>query len=228
MKKLLIISSIVASLATASTSALAKTQGHYLGLDLLRTQAEAKSNSTAVADQTVSMQQYYNHKDSDTSYGFGINYKYAFNFDNFFVAPGVSVDLLGNKIKSGFSTSANDPYSQEIKLNSRLTAQANLGYDLTDQFAAYVPLGISSFSYEMKTADVSGNNYIQTKKTGNETSFFFGLGFSYQPVKNIAVNLEYNRIPNLQITSGAATFNNGKIRSDIDVNMVKLGLAYNF
>ena len=50
MKKTFCLLTVIASLA--ATAANAKTEGHYLGINLLRTDAKVKSDSDAVADRT--------------------------------------------------------------------------------------------------------------------------------------------------------------------------------
>lgn len=227
MKKTLSLIAIAGSLL--ATSAYAKTEGNYLGIDVLRSTAKVKSTSTLADDNTDSAAPYYNHNKKDSAYGFGVNYKYAFNFNNFFVAPGVSYDVLNNDVKAGYQGFSSVPYSQNVKLKSSLTAQVNLGYDINDQFAAYIPVGVSSFSYEMNTSDTYvGGSKLNTKTSGNKTAGFIGFGFSYEPIKNWVMNLEYNKYQNLKITSGTATTAGGQISAKTNVDVVKLGLAYRF
>lgn len=223
MKKTFVFLSLIAALT--ATTANAKTEGHYLGINLLRTDATVKSNSDAVGDRTLP--EWYLHQKSETDYGAGLSYGYAFNFNKFFITPQVSYDVLKSEVKVGYPGTANDPFSQSVRIKNRATAQVNLGYDLTDKFAAYVPVGISSFRYQIQTSDISTTN-TYSKSNGNEVSNFFGLGFSYQPVKHLAINLEYNKFQNMKIASERATFNGGRIRADVELEIVKLGVAYNF
>lgn len=218
---------LIASSILLTAEANAKTEGSYLGVDVIRNSARVKSNSNLAFDQ-ANNSEYYNHNKKDSAYGLGVNYKYAFNFNNFFIAPGVSYNLLGNDVKAGFAGHSNDPYSQNLKLKSQLTLQGNFGYDVSDKFAAYIPLGVSSFNYELNTKDVISSGSVTTKKTGNETAFFFGLGFSYQPIQNWVVNLEYNKFQSLKITSPAATVSGGRIVANTDVDALKLGVSYKF
>jgi opacity protein-like surface antigen len=226
MKKTLPLIAI-AGLILLSSEANAKTEGNYLGIDLVRSSAQVKSNSNLASDQ-IGLAEFYDHKKDDAAYGFGINYKYAFNFNNFFVAPGVSYSVLNNDVKAGFAGHHDDPYSQNLKLKSQLTVQANLGYDITDQFAAYIPVGVSSFEYELKTSDDGSIFILDTKKSDRESALFFGLGFSYQPVKNWVMNLEYNKFQNFKVTSPVATVNGGQIVADVNVDVLKFGVAYQF
>lgn len=227
MKKTLSLIAIVGSLLT--TSAYAKTEGNYFGVDVLRSASKVKSASTLASDQIGDAAPYYAHNKKDSSYGVGLNYKYAFNFNGFFIAPGASYTMLDNNVKAGYPGTSDDPYSQSMKLKSQLTFQTNFGYDINNQFSTYIPVGISSFSYTLNTSDNDGLGTIVTpRKSGRESAIFFGLGFSYEPIKNWVVNLEYNKFQNFKITSPTATTNGGQISTKTNVDMLKLGLAYRF
>jgi len=227
MKK---ISSLIAILTINlfAFSANAKTEGSYVGLDLIKNSVQVKSNSNLASDQ-ANFSQFYNHKKDDTAYGGGINYKYAFNFNNFFIAPEVAFNFLNNEIKAGYAGTQNNPYSQSLKLKSQASFQTNFGYDITDRFSAYIPLGISIFNYELNTKDVGSlGSYVTTKKTGRESALFFGAGLAYEPIKNWIVNLEYNKFKEFKITSSTATISGGQIVAKTNVDAVKLGVSYRF
>ncbi|MBM5782828.1 MAG: porin family protein [Pelagibacterales bacterium] len=226
MKKTLSLIAIAGSLL--STSSYAKTEGNYVGIDVLRSTAKVKSTSTLASDNSGSAEPYYNHSKKDSAYGVGLNYRYAFNFNNFFVAPGISYEFLNNEIKSGFASTSDNYFSQKTNLKSSLSLRANLGYDINDQFAVYVPVGISQFYYDIKTADSDGSSVVNAKKSNSKSAAFIGFGFSYEPVKNWVMNLEYNKYQNLKITSGTATIAGGQISAKTNVDVVKLGLAYRF
>jgi hypothetical protein len=91
MKKLLIISSLIASLTAASANA--KTEGSYLGIDLLKTNTQVKGTGIG-EDYGVG---WFNTKAKDSSIGFGLNYKYAINMNNFFIAPGLFYESIGTE-----------------------------------------------------------------------------------------------------------------------------------
>lgn len=225
MKK--IIFSTLLALSISTSASLAKTEGSYVGLDAIGTFTRTESKANLSSDS--SLHKWYNHTKNDSDYGLGVSYKYAFNFDKFFIAPGVSYNLLNAQSKAAYSGSNNDPFYQNIKLKDQISAQLNLGYDLTDKFAVYVPFGLSSFSYEYRTSDNGGSSgSINTRKTGRENSAFIGLGASFYPAKNWALNLEYNRFEKLDVRSNSATFNNSRIDAKIAVDMLKFGVAYNF
>lgn len=226
MKKTLSLIAIVGSLL--ATSAYAKTEGNYLGIDVLRSTAKVKSTSTLASDNVGSSAPYYNHNKKDSAYGVGLNYKYAFNFNNFFVAPGISYEFLNNDAKAGYGSSSTNFFSQSVKLKSSVSLRANLGYDINEQFAVYVPVGVSQFYYDINTSDASGGSSVSQKKSSSKSAAFIGFGFSYEPVKNWVMNLEYNKYQNLKLTSGTATIDGGQISAKTNVDVVKLGLAYRF
>ena len=70
----------------ASASASAKTEGNFADFSVLRSSIELKENEAF-------------SKKSDSSFGFGFAYKHAISFNDFFVAPGVFFDHLGNETK---------------------------------------------------------------------------------------------------------------------------------
>ncbi len=226
MKKFILITTLASVLSTSA--AFAKTEGDYFGIDILRTSASTKSNSNAAADSALS--QYYSHSSKDSAVGFGINYKHAFNFDKFFVAPGIFLERLGTKSSAGFATDSSDGYNQSVSLNNRYGVKADFGYDITDKFSAYVPVGFNAVSYEMRTFDQNYSEYVVSKKTGNKTGYFYGLGFSYALTDNFGINFEYNKLSKLKLTSAAdvTVINSGTIVANTKVQIFKIGASYKF
>ncbi len=231
MKKTLSVITIASSLAGSllSSQAYAKIEGSYLGVDVLRSSTKAKGTSSLENDNMNSNEPYYNQGNArDSDRGVGVNYKYAFNFNDFFVAPGISYDFLNNSMKANHASAINNYFSQAVKLKSALSLRTNFGYDINDQFAFYIPVGISRFDYDIKTTDVTSTKMVRTNKSNQEFAAFIGVGFSYQPIKNWAVNLEYNKYQNLKLTSSTATIDGGHIIVKTNVDMLKLGVSYKF
>ena len=227
MKKTL--SSIIIVISLFSSQAYAKTEGNYLGFNISRNTLKIKSASTLASDNSEGIDHFYNHSNKNSKYGFGFNYKYAFNFNNFFVAPEIAFDLLNNEINSSIIRQYNSYFSQKIKLKNAISLKANLGYDFSDQLAFYIPLGISKIGYDIQTTDIAFTYNQVTKKSGYKSSAFIGFGFSFQPIKNWVVNLEYNKYQNFKITSdNNATLAGGKISAKINLDLMKLGISYRF
>lgn len=222
MKKLLIISSLITSLAISSANA--KTEGSYLGVDLLRTKTHVKSYP---ADSDYD---YLNSKTTDSQIGFGLNYKYAINMNNFFIAPGAFYESINteNKVNDVYS-GVNNYYRQTVKIKNRYGIKLDLGYDIMDKFAIYAPIGFSSSNYDLSTDDSVGSNYLRTKTTGRDTSIFYGIGFAFYPIEKLAINLEYNRTE-LDLKSGVdvALYGNTSLKNKVNLDIIKLGVSYKF
>lgn len=227
MKKILLLTTTASIIAS---SAFAKTEGNYFGFDLLRASAQEKSKSDAAGDNNAFLSKYYSHSKNESAIGFGLNYKHSFNFDKFFIAPGVFFERLSLDSKAGYSTNSSDAYSQSFNLKNRYGIRADLGYDVTDKFSAYVPVGYNMVSYQISTYDQDPSEYITSKKTGTEGGYFYGLGLSYAVTENIGINAEYNRLSQLKLksASGVTTTNSGTIVADTTVQIFKVGLSYKF
>jgi opacity protein-like surface antigen len=227
MKKILSLIAIAISLL--SSQAYAKTEGNYVGINLLKSTAKIKNTSTLAIDNEGGNNIFYNHNNKNSKYGFGLNYKYAFNFNSFFVAPEISYEFLNNEISSGFFSSNSRYFSQKVKLKNAISLKSNFGYDFNDQFAFYIPIGIFKFGYDIETADVSVSSRRFTTKSNNESVIFAGFGLSYEPLKNWVLNLEYNKYQDFKLTSlERTTLNNGKINAKTNLDAIKFGLSYRF
>jgi opacity protein-like surface antigen len=201
MKRILLTTSLLA--AFAAPSAFAKTEGNYVGLDILRANAKHRYQESGTTASNYP-------EFSDSSIGYGVNYKYAFNFDNVFVAPGVFFEKLG--------TEAKDKDGDSVSVNYRYGIKANVGYDVTDDFAAYITAGAASTSYEVdwKAAGL--------KKSGSKIGYIVGAGLSYNVAKDVSLNVEYNVQPLTVSTPDDGGINQAKTT----VSVAKLGIAYRF
>ena len=78
-KKLLAVASLVAILSASNV--FAKTEGNYVGVDLLRTSVDAQYEPTNGYK-----------KFGNNGIGVGLHYNHAFNHKGMFLAPGVFVE----------------------------------------------------------------------------------------------------------------------------------------
>lgn len=186
MKKLITLTAILGLFAASSASA--KTEGNYVGLDLIISKEKLKVDGE--------------NSSNENQKAFGVNYKHAFNLGQVFVAPGVFFDKLA------FG-------SDEAQFSYRYGAKFDIGYDINDQFAVYFTNGVANNRYLYLT-----NEDGDTKKA-NKAAYFYGLGLSYTPIKDVSFNLEYST----QKTSLKAPTAN---ESDSRLNLVKVGVAYHF
>jgi opacity protein-like surface antigen len=222
MKKLIAITSIIT--AVSASSAFAKTEGSYLGANIFRAKMDVKTSASSSTNTSLD---YFSTKSKDSQTGFGINYKYAMNMDGFFIAPGVFFDQIGAESKV---SDTQNGYEQNVNIKSRYGVKFDAGYDITDKFSAYVPLGLSMVNYELKTKDyISSSSYLSTTTTGRESAFFYGLGLSFAATDNVVVNFEYNRSSiNLKSGGNVAINGNATLKAKTTLDVMSLGVAYKF
>ncbi len=182
-KKLLAAVSIAATIATSS--AFAKTEGSYVGLDLLATKYKIFNSD--------------NSRKDDIDYGVGVNYKYALNFDNVFVAPGVFYNYNNAEVKNEFGGKVKIKYSYGVK--------ADIGYDITDKIATFVTLGYQESRHEASFVDNS-----------TQEALIYGVGGKYSLTNNVDVALAYEY----------SNYNQSGVPNSINPEVVKLGVAYKF
>ena len=203
MKKLIAVTSMITAI---TSSAFAKTEGHYVGADI----SSVHTNNIYLTDG-ANTPDYRRFKDN--SVGFGVNYKHAFNFDRVFIAPGVFFDHLDSK--------AVDQDEDTMKVNHRYGAKLDVGYDVTDTFAAYVSAGVDRVNYTMDWKSQGKD------KTDSKTGILFGVGLAYQICKDFTVNVEYNTQTIQPITPYDETsYAINEVKTRIDVT--KIGVSYHF
>ncbi len=229
MKKLVTLS-VLAVLASASASA--KTEGNFVDFSVLRSSIKLKDTEEF-------------NKKSDSSFGFGFAYKHAISFNDFFVAPGVFFDHLGNETKEsgtdggiGFVSS----FSNKGSINNRYGAKLDLGYDLNDQFSVYGTGGLSYLSYNIRsslswddTTTPANPDTTSFSKKGRKSSPFVGAGFLYKINKDLALMAEYT-MQNVNIKTPGSSSTNGvefnpsisASTAKIKLNILKVGLSYHF
>lgn len=212
MKKLLITMSVLVSLI--SSAALAKTEGSYAGLDLLRTSIRYKERYSVFGLAPQDNGPNY----SNSNYGLGLNYKYAFNFSNAFIAPGLIYEYN--------NVSAKGDEGIRLAIRNRYGVKTDIGYDVTDKVAPYFTVGYGNISYS--TRNFVGNQTASID--GNAHDWFYGAGVKFDVSEKVAINLEYN----LQKFKAKATIpdpNNqysysGNFRTKFEA--LKLGVSYKF
>ncbi len=211
MKKLLVISSVAATIA--ATSALAKTEGSYAGVNLINTKA---TYSESYTDNTTPTS-VRGSKDSGSSYSIGLNYKYAVNMNGVFLAPGVFVENNNLKVRNGV-----DNNQAQIKYRYGITA--DLGYDVTDKTALYATTGYTGVNYKTNTQDGSG---LYGSKNGSQGDWMWGVGVKHDVADNTTLSLEYNT-QNLKLKTSSGGTANYSSKLDTRIDVLKIGLAYRF
>lgn len=201
MKKLFILTSVIAALATSA--AQAKTEGSSVGLTLFK--AEAKHTSSL------------NHSrfEDDSYRGVSLGYKYAVSLPaNFYVAPGVSYDHIGTVANNSDSTTATD----KVNLNNRFNLRADIGYDINENLAGYVVVGGSAIGTEV----YNHNGSFSEKKNSYNMAMLYGAGFKSMISKNLDLVFEYTH-QDVNLRSSTSTQ-----KAKTTLQTVGIGLAYNF
>lgn len=202
-KKLLIITSVIASIFSASASA--KTEGNYVGVSLINTNVKSKSTFSEVTHR-------------DDNFSLGVDYKYAFNFGGIFITPGIFYDH--NALKTNHSAGIFDPTEEEAsQLLYSYGAKVNIGYDVNDKFAPFVTLG------HMQTRE--SFSFITSKYTETNEAFLFGAGFKYSVSDKIDVNLSYESVQK-ELSRNIIEVARGTDKINPTFSVIRLGASYNF
>lgn len=165
MKKLLIVTTIIGSLM--SSMAFAKTEGNYVGLDILNTNFESYDS--------------YNEKHDGRDFGLGLNYKHAINFDSFFIAPGVFYNF--NNVEISYKDKDGDSYNDKLRYSYGINL--DLGYDINDKFATFASVGYVESRINHNAI------WSNTQSDLTEESILYGFGVKYSATDLIDVNLSY-------------------------------------
>jgi opacity protein-like surface antigen len=224
MKKLFLIISLLASFVT--TSAFAKTEGLYAGLDIINTDVrfyERFNQNNIGGGFTNDIRVRPSH--SDNSVGIGANFKYAVNLNNAFIALGGILERNDTRVSGKGGTIFYDDRSLYIR--DRYGIKGDFGYDVTNNIAPYFTFGYARVDYVAKC--YTGIAPIGTRLVNGVTgALFYGAGLKFDFFKNISLNLEYttqNIRAKTKIPHDALNYV-GYYKTRIDV--AKLGISYKF
>jgi opacity protein-like surface antigen len=198
--KVFTIASTLAILA--SSAAFAVTEGSYVGLNLVQSQVTSKLNQPVVTK---------NYKFAN-KYSVGASYKYAFNNDCMFIAPGVFYNHNNAIEKSG-------GLKEGVKYN--FGARADIGYDVNEKMSAYGVVGLGRIRY----ASV-GLGTVTKSKVLNRNTLILGGGVKLAAADNMDFSVEYTtqkfNLSNKRSSDIAA------LKFGNRLNVVQLGVAYKF
>lgn len=196
---------ITAIITLYSTYSFAKTEGNYVGVDLIRTEIKGNDNEKE-------------HKISG-----GLNYEYAFNMNNFFIAPGAFFDYSNDTAKTKNTESGVEVGANKIGLDYRYGARVNFGYDF-NKFAVYANIGLAENHY---TVDIGAGGIAQNgaKKSGNDLALAYGIGAKYSVTDRIDVKLGYEMSKfNMRYPANEEGYGKEKFK----LNVIRFGAAYKF
>lgn len=203
------------------------TSGSYAGFDILEYRV-----CYLVHDSVYGSPNSYPPPNCGSNRGFGFNYKYAFNHQGFFLAPGAFYEYnLSGPISGRNEVSLDTKY--------RYGLQFDLGYDLTDRFSPYVIGGYANIYYRSRArgdglaVDPSGpNGYenLTVGKSGVSGDLFAGIGLKYNLSPDLSLNMEYMR-QNYLAEAGVPTESNDYLSNSyftVKLQIFKAGIYYHF
>jgi len=216
MKKLVIVSSLIAALASAP--AFAKTEGHYLGIDLHRSVLESKQvNLGGSSDK----RQFETSKT-----GLGVSYKYAFNFNKIFIAPGLFYERLGNK-NYALDDEGEGLGGSYLAAQNRYGVRTDFGYDVTDNLGLYVTVGYTEIGYSAYAQDQHSpipGEPTQKRINKRDRGMMYGFGAISKISDHVSLGFEYNT----QDFSVMSPDQLSPIRHKANLDLYKVTLAYRF
>ncbi len=192
MKKTFSIITILLSFGFGN--AFAKTQGSYAQFNILHT--------------TFFNQDFYGSVNEESDLGFGVEYKHAFNFNDFFIAPAAFYNR--NNVYLNYSDRDGNSYAD--KLNYSHGFKSDFGYDITDKFAIFITLGLAKINVSTK-ADFGTN---VDSSNGTEKAHTYGGGVKYSVSDNFDIQFSYESLG----------YTNKNIQRHFDPEVFKLGFAY--
>ena len=192
-----------------------KTAGHFVNLDAVFTRGNFNERYTRnTKPNPVNAQPSYHNQ----GIGGSLGYKYAFNFNGFFVAPGVFFEHNNTEIRGSEGNSR-----AKVNIKDRYGFKTDIGYDVTNIFAPYLTTGYNRISY-------STQNYSSKKtyfRDASNNDWFYGAGFKIRYSDHVAFNAEYNRqsfLAQTLLTNSVGYLGYYKT----SLNIFKVGVSYNF
>lgn len=168
-----------------------QTSGSYVGLDLIATKTCFLVHDTTNGTTSSS----YPPANCGSSNAVGASYKYAFNYQGLFIAPGAFFEYYVSEPVEGRN-------GVSLDNQKRYGLRVDVGYDLTKKFSPYVTSGYARIDYRTRsrgdglTPDPNGPNGYQSLTVGSDGDTnrpFWGVGLKYDFTKNLSGNLEYQR-----------------------------------
>jgi len=232
---LLVFSLIIAAIPLSNKSHASNYQskGHYLGLDLLK--SNVKFYERYIQNYNNQTTYVIEEQDHNSEYGVGINYKYYFNFNNFFIAPGVFFE--NNETTADTKHRKTHGDLRYLEVDNRFGVKTDVGYDINKYFSPYLTGGFARINYETGNIALLGSELVNsTKINSSVSSWYYGIGFKSNIYENINISFEFNRhkfdakayANNEVITNRLGNAYNVQTKYDAQLNVLKFGLSYNF
>ena len=226
---------IITTLSIIAQNSFAERSGLFAGVDLTKSSSAIESQWTCKEDKFLDsiLKKETSRSGKSSKIGIGANVSYAYNYKNFFIAPGLAIHSIDTKdtsvdivTKPGYTKSN---LEREFSIKSRTSIKADLGYEIADRLAIFVPVGINIVNYQIKSDFFLSKNPYTGK--GTDASPFVGAGFSLKLIDNIYLNGEYNYTT---INYKKPMYDNKSTKATIDIegkahiNTMRAGISWNF
>ena len=186
-----IATAVISSATRASENN--KTEGDYLGLGLVGVKASfTERYVNVITKRPVNIYPSYSNK----GLGLGVSYKHAFNFNKFFIAPGIFFDQLETRVNGAngdYYEFQNDHRSLlRLDLKNRYGLKTDFGYDLNNYLSPYLTVGYTMVNYRTQNYyyDFSSPD-VSTIRNGSVKDFVYGAGLKINYNSDLALNIEY-------------------------------------
>jgi opacity protein-like surface antigen len=203
-----------------------KTEGSYAGLDLFGTKTTLRvKNTFSPAVCTEDCTYYEKPALTNNSYGLGLTYKYAFNFNKFFIAPGIFFEQNNYQAVKGTEGSLT-----RLQIKNRYGIRSDFGYDIK-RFAPYLTIGYAEVSYRSRSDGFDINhNVVSSIKNDVNGNVFYGAGLKFNLNSSLSLNTEYNfqKVAQKTTLSPLMLFYAAKTDFQTRMDTVKVGLYYKF
>jgi opacity protein-like surface antigen len=205
MKKFLLFSLFTTFI---SGNSWAKTQGNYVGVDLIATHTSFDTSK----DRFSALGSNYKIKNGD-QISVGGNYKYAFNHKGIFIAPGIFFDH--NNVES------QDNVDSIYRLNNRYGVKLDIGYDLTDKLGLFINVGIANNTYSLI------NKTNSAKNSDNDLNGLMGIGAKYSITENVDLNFA-GELSQVKMKEPQRAGFPSQSKYDLDIAIARVGISYKF
>jgi outer membrane autotransporter protein len=204
-------------------------EGFYIGIDANRSHAKHRI-SVVVTTPITQVTEYVDNKSDKKAVNVGANVGYNFALtEKFYISPELFYDHLNN--------SAADPYgnpdfrdagrgasydNDRNTLNYRYGAKVNFSYRPTQKLGLFVNAGIANIDYDVKWNSNLAPDFSNISYHDNKIAPIYGIGLSYDITQNITFKTS------LDYQSFNITYAFEGLRSKVNLNVIKAGVAYNF
>lgn len=224
MKKLLTI----ATFLLLSFESYAK-DGVYIGADINRSHVKYRI-IVLTPNLDGGTTEFAENKTDKAAVAGGLNVGYNFDInDKFFVAPELFYDHLNNKVGDPYGNPDGDGFRQAAYYNDTTTltyrygAKVNLGYNFAQKFALFTSIGVANVNYKYDwNSNIGGALTDNHSYRSDKVAMIYGLGAAYK------ISDEMTGKISIDHQSFNTTYALYGWRSKVNLNVVKLGVAYNF